>query len=766
MIRHRSFLSSCSYTKLAFIRTIGLLIYIYMSNNALGIAPGGYPLNYAGECTPFVSGMRYWDGHPVVDLPSVINTAYLKSAVAHHAYWMRIYDTPPDHTALQNNRIASGHNRMQSPGCDESTDITKVSGKCLEWWQALSATELTMLLPFMAGGLPVISHHDDNTDQPADATYTRNIMGRVVAAAQHTDGSVDVCIRPCNTVEGVWLCGLIESGCFQGISLHHIRNERTIQLREVSVCIQGKRPSTWLMAVIRLSDMKPMPTTSIPYFHPTFKPNVDTVHQHTHLVPSVLMKKLHTKKHHLCYTTEYYTPNIGRDHKSASLRSTYPKMQQPVTDPSMSALPNFHVGHGVACSSNMVSVTPTISLPDGRVHARMSAGSIDNPTSTPTQRTPVAAVDSIKTPARISGSIPIAASTVSIPVQTPHNGADESGNTDSGENVQSIMTPSPVESNLDGDDPIAVAASSRDAVPWYSNAPPCFYVASMGKENYDFVAKLMVASRARVATVTEVTIDPPPFTVDGLFDCIYDLFTFMQAMHTQYEYSFTALTSMLQETNSTKYSQISDTVDELKGFLSKWGQCGDASFLQKFTGHMKEQLATVLSPREADDFNRVVMMASAGNKNSPALPPSVPLSQSGHNLERLRVLVAASDTNSNPNVITAAAKAASVSTSNHGSGVVDRLNKTPIRWNTPAPSTPLVRDIVPPATSGINVKSSSGGVYHPVGGDTHLPPNVTNAPSLNALWLKRGNLEAYGNFFDLPSTRDPPAKRRRGEFSL
>jgi hypothetical protein len=707
-----------------------------MSNNALGIAPGGYPLNYTGECKQFVSGMRYWDGHPVVNLPSVINTAYLKFAVAHHAYWMRIYDTPPEHTALQNNRTASGNNHLQL-GCDKPKDITKVTGKCLEWWQALSATELTLLLPFMAGGLPVISHHDDNTNQPADAMYTRNVMGRVVAAAQHADGSVDVCIRPCNTVEGVWLCGLIESGCFQGISLHHIRNERTIQLREVSVCIQGRRPSTWLMAVIRLSDMKPMPNASVPYFHPTFEPNVDTVHQHAHLVPSGLMKTLHTKNHHLCYTTEYYTPNIGSGHRSASLRSACTHMQQPVTELSMSALPNFHVGHGTACSNNIVS-------------AQMSAVAIDKPlpTSTPTPTVP----DSIKTPARISDSIPIAASTEFIPSKT-----DSPANTDCLGHTQSSTAASPVESDLNDENPIAVAASSMDSVPWYSNAPPCFYVASMGKENYDFVAKLMGASRARVATVTEVTIDPPPFTVDGLFDCIYDLFTFMQAMHTQYEYSFTALTSMLQETNSTKYSQISDTVDELKGFLSRWGQCGDASFLQKFTGHMKEQLATVLSPREADDFNRVVMMASASDRLTPANSTSVPPAQSGPNLERLRVLVAGSDTNTNSDVIIAA-KAASVLSSHSG-------NKTPRFPKPPVPHTPLVREIVTPVASSISVKRSTGDIYLPTGGSVGQPKS-TDAPSLNDLWLKRGNVGAYSNFFDLPSTRDPPAKRRRGDFSL
>jgi hypothetical protein len=709
-----------------------------MSNNALGIAPGGYPLNYTGECTQFVSGMRYWDGHPVVNLPSVINTAYLRSAVAHHAYWMRIYDTPPDHTVLQNNRTASENNNLQL-SCDKAKDITKVSGKCLEWWQALSATELSLLLPFMAGGLPVISHHDDNTNQPADAIYTRNVMGRVVAAAQHADGSVDVCIRPCNTVEGVWLCGLIESGCFQGISLHHIRNERTIQLREVSVCIQGMRPSTWLMAVIRLSDMKPMPTSSVPYCHPIFEPNVDTVHQHSHLVPYGLMKTLNTKNHHLCYTTEYYTPNIRSGNRSADLPSAYTQMQQPVTESSMSSLPNFHVGHGTACSNQKVS------QPDGHIYAKMSATTIEKTAPTPIP-TP-AASDSIKTPARISDNIPIAASTKSIPALT-----DSPSNTDSLENAQLGMEASPVDSNPDDEKPIAVAASSMDAVPWYSDAPPCFYVASMGKENYDFVAKLMGASRARVATVTEVTINPPPFTVDGLFDCIYDLFTFMQAMHTQYEYSFTALTSMLQETNSTKYSQISDTVDELKGFLSQWGQCGDASFLQKFTGHMKEQLATVLSPREADDFNRVVMMASAGNTKYPALPPT----QSGPNLERLRVLVAASDTNTNCNVITAA-KAASVIT--HSGTNTPRFRKPHV------PHTPLVREIVTPVASCISGKRSSSDMHLPTGGSVQQPKS-TDTPSLNELWLKRGNIEAYSNFFDLPSTRDPPSKRRRGEFSL
>jgi hypothetical protein len=729
-----------------------------MSNNALGITPGGYPLNYTGECTPFVSGMRYWDGHPVVDLPSVINTAYLKSAVAHHAYWMRIYDTPPDHAALQKHRIAPENNHLHL-GCDEPKDISKVSGKCLEWWQALSATELTQLLPFMAGGLPVISHHDDNTNQSADAICTRNIMGQVVAAAQHADGSVDVCIRPCNTVEGVWLCGLIESGCFQGISLHHIRNERTIQLREVSVCIQGKRPSTWLMAVVRLTDVKPMATTSVPYFHPTFKPNVDTIHQHSHLVPCGLIKTLNTKNHRLCYTTEYYTPNIGRGHRTTALPLSYSQMQQPVTDPSMSTLLDFHVGHGAACSNNnKVTATPTTSLPDDRVCARMSADVIDKPASVPAP-TP-ASSDSIKTPARISDSIPTAASTVSMPVQTANH-----GNTDAREPAQSSMTPSPVESNPNGEEPIAVEASRKDAVPWYSNAPPCFYVASMGKENYDFVSKLMGASRARVATVTEVTIDPPPFTVDSLFDCIYDLFTFMQAMHTQYEYSFTALTSMLQETNSTKYSQISDTVDELKGFLSQWGQCGDASFLQKFTGHMKEQLSTVLSPREADDFNRVVMMASAGNKHSPARSDSVPLVQSGPNLERLRVLVAGGNTNTNNNVITEAAKAASVNTLNTGSSDADRFNKTPRSYIPPVPSTPLVRDIVTPKASGINVKCSSIGA-HPLKGSSAQQPKNTDVPSMNDLWLKRGNLETYTNFFDLPSSREPRPKRHRGEFSL
>jgi hypothetical protein len=59
-----------------------------------------------------------------------------------------------------------------------------------------------------------------------------------------------VLIKPHAAPEGELLAALLEFDIMRGASIQHIRDERYAQIREVSVCLMGKRPNTWLTAIV------------------------------------------------------------------------------------------------------------------------------------------------------------------------------------------------------------------------------------------------------------------------------------------------------------------------------------------------------------------------------------------------------------------------------------------------------------------------------------------------------------------------------------
>jgi hypothetical protein len=175
----------------------------------------------------------------------------MKKAIDTHAYWIRIYDSPPSLTSLTKER-----------GSNINEDAS---------WGELSREELGFLLPHFVG-LPVIFNHlsNDQTDQYCIPGYEKGqramTMGLVVRSVQHpVCGSVDLLIRPYNATHGQILVNMIEGKICLGWSLQHQRTADKVLMHEVSICKQGKRPNTWLRGIIELPEASPLASSSVPF---------------------------------------------------------------------------------------------------------------------------------------------------------------------------------------------------------------------------------------------------------------------------------------------------------------------------------------------------------------------------------------------------------------------------------------------------------------------------------------------------------------------
>lgn len=167
---------------------------------------------------------------------------FVSRILSKRGYWFRVYNNPPEHSDVLARRYSADYN-VAEPA-----------------WGELSKQELGLCLPRFTG-LEIIYNHE--------ACYT---MGKVVSAVQDADsGSVRVLVRPYECENGHRLATWMAFRTLEGMSLQHARFDTQIQLRELTVCMLGARPNTWLEHEVEFPDGTPsVDGATRPYSHPRF----------------------------------------------------------------------------------------------------------------------------------------------------------------------------------------------------------------------------------------------------------------------------------------------------------------------------------------------------------------------------------------------------------------------------------------------------------------------------------------------------------------
>jgi hypothetical protein len=136
----------------------------------------------------------------------------------------------------------------------EQLDSKQSTAEWAERQREISAEELAGL-NFV--GVPVLMEHRANADSLELAVAGLEEAGRrpagvIVGQSQDpNDGSQYVDIRCYDTVDGQWMCRMLEEGRMQGFSIGHRKDPvgGGILLDEVSYCVKGKRPGTRLVSI-------------------------------------------------------------------------------------------------------------------------------------------------------------------------------------------------------------------------------------------------------------------------------------------------------------------------------------------------------------------------------------------------------------------------------------------------------------------------------------------------------------------------------------
>jgi hypothetical protein len=149
-------------------------------------------------------------------------------------YHFLVYPSPLRHTVIHNGRV--------SPNL---TDAERLSYR-----SELSREELVELLPYFTG-LPLLLNHQGNDANDVSTFHgnQREPAGLIVAAYWHSEGLVNV-VRLYDSITGMAAATSIASGNMRCVSLYHVSIGNRIQLREISLCLMGKRPRARLLKVV------------------------------------------------------------------------------------------------------------------------------------------------------------------------------------------------------------------------------------------------------------------------------------------------------------------------------------------------------------------------------------------------------------------------------------------------------------------------------------------------------------------------------------
>ncbi len=164
---------------------------------------------------------------------------YCEASARTQAYWVCIYANPIPDEVMRIKREQSTSRK------DEA-------------WHTLSRSEVAEVAQ-KAIGLPCIGHHDVDFPQTILGTITRTHQNKVT-------GALNVLVQPyANSIEGQTLALYFGLKAIPGVSLHHQLKpfhvgpgpndmQLSFQLCEISVCMVGKNPDTWVSGVVRLRD--------------------------------------------------------------------------------------------------------------------------------------------------------------------------------------------------------------------------------------------------------------------------------------------------------------------------------------------------------------------------------------------------------------------------------------------------------------------------------------------------------------------------------
>jgi hypothetical protein len=120
----------------------------------------------------------------------------------------------------------------------------------LSYRSELSREELAALLPHFHN-LPLLLNHQGNNTNDVSTFYgnKREPAGVVLEAYWHSEGLVNV-VRLYDSITGMAAATSIASGNMRCVSLFHVSIGDRIQLREISLCLMGKRPGARLLKVV------------------------------------------------------------------------------------------------------------------------------------------------------------------------------------------------------------------------------------------------------------------------------------------------------------------------------------------------------------------------------------------------------------------------------------------------------------------------------------------------------------------------------------
>ena len=286
--------------------------------------------------------------------PTSLSPEYIDEATCSHAYWICIYGSPPEHEVLSRMRV------------DPSLTLEQREEFCTQ----LSKEELTILHPHMVG-LEVIRHHEGN-DLSEDAPFTgtsggRRTHGIVIASRQDPgSGDVELLLRPYQCTHGRWMVSLLEGGVMNGFSLQHVRYGKNVQLREISICVEGKRPNSTLRNIVQLHDAPALAQKCRLYQHPSFYISTANSEPNKHRKPHTKTIDVTVKTQKINTTQKFTIPptHVGHNHSmnniETSRASATPAQPPTALAQTLQGVPGAQKMH-----HNMQPGTPVVQQPGG-----------------------------------------------------------------------------------------------------------------------------------------------------------------------------------------------------------------------------------------------------------------------------------------------------------------------------------------------------------------------------------------------------------------
>jgi hypothetical protein len=193
--------------------------------------------------------------HDTLDLFTLINMGtnqqrdFITYATKRRAYWMLVYENPRSHADILH-------------------DLTDLSVSAVQKDIAIGelSREVLALVADRIVGLEIIREHEPSST-----------LGVVIAGYQEpVSGSLLALVRPFETGGGRVMSTLLEFGVNRGCSLRHVTglvgqdHVQYVQLHELSICLVGRRPNTWLQCVVDLGASPPLDYNSRIFEPPVF----------------------------------------------------------------------------------------------------------------------------------------------------------------------------------------------------------------------------------------------------------------------------------------------------------------------------------------------------------------------------------------------------------------------------------------------------------------------------------------------------------------